>query len=199
MGPHDTNIKFAFQVYIPGFDEALIYAFKDDNKGPHNVTEAQHVIDCVRSLIPGGGGGKPRVFGSTFDAFVAAVMASPTARAALPVVTQEIGDTWIFGAQADPRKTKALRIMMRQRTACLRAPAAARCNASDPAFTNFTRFLLKPTEHTFGLHSLADKQHWSNAQLHLALVANTPTGAAFRQWEASWLEQRTGRSSTVLA
>ena len=127
-------------------------------------------------------------------------MSSPTALSALPVVTKEIGDTWIFGAQADPRKTKTLRIMMRRRTACLLAAAAVagvpgaggplRCNVSDPAFANFTRFLLKPTEHTFGLHSLADKQHYSNAQLQQALVANTPTGVAFRQWEASWDEQR---------
>jgi hypothetical protein len=71
--------------------------------------------------------------------------------------TRRIGDTWIYGAGADPKKTKLLRLMMRARTAVLgdhfNLPQE-QFNA-DPALANFSRLLLKNTEHTFGTDSLS--------------------------------------------
>jgi hypothetical protein len=39
---------------------------------------------------------------------------------ALPIVTSEIGDTWIYGLQADPKKTKAVRLMLRERARAIK-------------------------------------------------------------------------------
>lgn len=87
-------------VGVPGLDHALVYAFKDDNQGPPTATEVMRVLDCTRRLLPGA-----KLIGSTFDAFVSNLTATPAAMKGLPVLEQEIGDTWIFGAQADPLKS----------------------------------------------------------------------------------------------
>ena len=98
----------------------------------------------------------------------------------------------IYGSQADPKKMKLLRLMMRARSAC------ADCDFSEPALMNFTRLLLKPTEHTFGLHGLGGEASdcWDNADLEAALAnhdndtAVGQLGSKLRQWTASWVEQR---------
>ena len=98
----------------------------------------------------------------------------------------------IYGSQADPKKMKLLRLMMRARSAC------ADCDFSEPALTNFTRLLLKPTEHTFGLHGLGGEASdcWDNAHLEAALTSHDndtavgQLGSKLRQWTASWVEQR---------
>ena len=77
---------------MPGFGEALLYMFKDDNQGPPSPVEVAAALACVheKALFPR----SAKLVGSTFDAFVGAVSASPAALASLPVVTAEIGDTW---------------------------------------------------------------------------------------------------------
>ena len=87
---------------------------------------------------------------------------------------------------------KLLRLMMRARSAC------TGCDFSEPALMNFTRLLLKPTEHTFGLHGLGGNaaDTWDNAHLDAALAnhdsgtAEGQLGSKLRQWTASWVEQR---------
>ena len=82
-------------VQVPGFNEALVYAFKSDNQGPPSAAEVNVILSCIHNasgvgLFPGS---SPQVVGSTFDAFVSALLEHPTAAASLPVITQEIGDT----------------------------------------------------------------------------------------------------------
>ena len=80
-------------VEVAGFKEALVYAFKADNSGPPNAAQVAQVLGCIRNasgvgLFPGS---SPQITGSTFDAFLAALLAHPTAASSLPVVTSEIG------------------------------------------------------------------------------------------------------------
>lgn len=89
---------------------------------------------------------------------------------------------------------KLLRLMMRARSSC------PDCDYTEHALTNFTRLLLKATEHTFGLHGLGNAldapKTWDNQRLHAALSSsgNSTTveqlGTKLRQWSASWVEQR---------
>lgn len=53
---------------------------------------------------------------STFESFTAAVQ---KVKSKLPVMKQEMGDTWIEGTASDPRKTAEMRAFMRARTICL--------------------------------------------------------------------------------
>ena len=134
------------------------------------MIEVAAVLSCTAALFAQVGA-KPQLLGSSFDAFVEGLVANTAATAALPVVTAEIGDVWIFGAQSDPWKAKMMRLFTRARTGCIEA---GDCDSSDPAIANFTRLLLKGTEHTFGLHSLLDKTMYSNADLHKTLAAGSP-------------------------
>eukprot|EP01065_Artemidia_motanka_P017968 TRINITY_DN2135_c0_g1_i2.p2 TRINITY_DN2135_c0_g1~~TRINITY_DN2135_c0_g1_i2.p2 ORF type:complete len:516 (+),score=167.33 TRINITY_DN2135_c0_g1_i2:1453-3000(+) len=158
-------------------DEALVYAFKTDNNGPHTAKEASATIKCLQKIYPGAD-----IIGSTFDAYVSAVREFGTET--LPVVTSEMGDVWIYGLQADNLKTKLTRLMMRARASC------ADCSMQDAAFYNFTRLLIKNVEHTWGLHGLAEVTGWTNANLTHNLADPGPVGQKYRNWTASWVEQR---------
>lgn len=89
----------------------------------------------------------------------------------LPVITSEVGDTWIYGVPSDPVKVARMRAAHRSRQACLSSGA---CSIDDPKLFNATAFLLKNSEHTWGLDhktvlSPVDEvlhQNWSNAEFH---------------------------------
>jgi hypothetical protein len=125
------------------------------------------------------------VFASTLDNFTA--LLTPAVTAALPVVEAEIGDTWLHGAASDPHKSAMMKRASAARAACLGSGA---CAEGDAAVANFTRLLLKNTEHTWGKSLnkfLGDFSNWSNAQLQAELARRAPN---FMDVVASWQEQR---------
>ena len=95
-----------------------------------------------------------QIFG---DAFPNAVVAASTldrffhalgpVKDQLPVVTSELGDTWVYGLASDPLKLAEMRVMMRHRSACV---AADGCASREPGLQAFTHALLKLGEHTWG-------------------------------------------------
>lgn len=113
---------------------------KTTRTGPQTAAKAQSDVASAKALFP-----NAEVVGSTLDAFVKGLVAHGTS--SLPVITSEIGDTWIYGLQADPKKTKSVRLLLRERAA---AVAETPSLASDPSFRNMSRWLFKLTEHTWG-------------------------------------------------
>lgn len=161
---------------LPGGKVALFCAWNRDNSGPSPSIFADTTATLQRKY-PGAS-----VRASTFDAFFAA---ADKVRHLLPVVTQEIGDTWLYGLPSDPFKNAIFREVSRRRAACI---AAGRCNAEDQDFVRFDRLLTEIPEHTWGLDTtfyLADYDNWTNAQLEAAV-----TGANYRLSNESWMEQR---------
>lgn len=67
---------------------AVYCAWNTDNGGPQRPSAVQNTFKGLRSKYPAA-----KVFASTFEQFYAAAAADPATMAALPVVTQEIGDT----------------------------------------------------------------------------------------------------------
>ena len=125
------------------------------------------------------------VVASTFDDFLPFLEA---AAPSLPVITTEIGDTWIHGAASDPQKLAFTRAAGIARAACLRPGGG--CIAGDAALANATRFLLKNVEHTFGRDIktfLHDENHWKNVELQAQLAAGASNFITTRN---SWQEQR---------
>jgi hypothetical protein len=104
------------------------------------------------------------------------------ARPQLPVVTNEIGDTWIHGIASDAYKTAAMRVLMRAhaRVVSSSASSSQQTPSLPPSlpdgFAEFERLLLKCPEHTWGgdqklfLHygKGGDYFNWSNAQFQAA-------------------------------
>jgi len=163
---------------VPGFPITLATAFRSDNEGPpENVNEILSVYNTLQKEFP-----RAQIQVSTFDNFVRNVM---TIESRLPVVTQEIGDTWIHGIASDPRKVKMFREIMRLRDECL---TTGICVLNDTAIQSFDRLLVKAGEHTWGLDVktfLHDWSHWSNAAFH-----SVRNNSNFQMMEESWVEQR---------
>jgi hypothetical protein len=68
--------------------------------------------------------------------------------------------------------------------------ASGVCDLSDPRIGNFSRFLLKNAEHTWGRDVktfLHDTGNWTNAELQAAIASGAPNFAVMLQ---SWQEQR---------
>jgi len=162
---------------VPGLPDILHVAHTEDNVGPPDVASVLASFERVRAAHPGA-----RVEASTLDEFARRLR---RVKASLPVVTAEIGDTWIHGAASDPWKLAALRALSRLHVRW-RSEAVAAGQRPPPA--RAAEQLLLLAEHTWGLDSktqLGDWNHWSNAGFRR--LRSEP---AFRRMERSWQEQR---------
>ncbi len=171
---------------VPGCPDLLSFARTGDNLGPPSVDEVLATFADLRARVPGA-----EVRGSTLDAFAEALR---PVRAALPVVTAEIGDTWIHGVGSDPQKVAAYRELLRVRRSWLDAGMVA---PDDSRLRGFHEHLLLVAEHTWGLDEkthLPDRGRWSRADLP-GLRAEERT----RAFEASWVEQRAHVDAAVAA
>ena len=162
---------------VNGLNDALAICFTGDNKGPQAPRQVRDIFAELRPQFPGA-----HVQASTLDEFARKLQG---VAARLPVVTQEIGDTWIHGVGTDPAKVRQFRELLRLRNAWLTQPVPPR---RQQAMANFSRTLLLIPEHTWGMDEkshLPDHRHFSPADL--AACRKHP---AFRRFERSWAEQR---------
>src|SRR6202021_2555162 len=96
-------------------------------------------------------------------------------KGSLPVITQEIGDTWIHGVASDPLKLARYREVARLRQGWL---AQQKLQAGDPPALALLRHLLLEPEHTWGTdtktwldfdhytpHDLAEMLHTKNYEV----------------------------------
>lgn len=165
---------------IPGHGEAVSFAHTMDNRGPQGPEEVQAAFRELRSLFPGA-----TVTASTLDDVAAALR---PLWSTLPVVTAEIGDTWIHGVGSDPRKVAHFRALSRLHAEWTGQRATESRHREEPELHSFGRNLLLVAEHTWGLDDkthLADYTHYSREQFD-ARYQNR----AFRKIESSWQEQR---------
>jgi hypothetical protein len=176
------GIGYSDAVIIPGLSHAVVFDWRGDNAGPPtSVNDVIADFAAIRATFPAA-----QVFSSTLDNFTS--LLTPAVVSVLPVVDAEIGDTWLHGAASDPHKSAKMKRASSARATCLGAGGA--CSADDASVANFTRLLLKNTEHTWGksLNTyLHDFSNWSNEQLQSELARKAPN---FMDVMASWQEQR---------
>jgi len=135
--------------------EAFCFQFRTDNTGP--PTTAEEVIvgfDIVRTQFPGA---RTKVIAGDLDDFFAAAALDQN----LPVVTGEIGDVWIQGVASDPLKASRTIRMQRAFSKYVNAHGM-----EDENLMKSGAYLLKLTEHTWGLSDLNGKDDdWTNEKL----------------------------------
>ncbi|XP_062571302.1 uncharacterized protein LOC134233351 [Saccostrea cucullata] len=162
-------------VVLPGFEHALCFAFIQDNGGPPiDVLEILSNYEILRKEFP-----NAKIKGSTFEDYFAEV---DKIRNHLPIIRQEVGDTWIQGISSDPVKMAHYRAISETMSDCVISGA---CNISDPSIVSAARLLIKLPEHTWGLPGVGDNVNWSNPQFNIAR-----RGENFRNCEKAWQEQR---------
>jgi hypothetical protein len=156
-----------------GAGAGLAFAHTNDNMGPQTVPQVAEIWRDLRRDLPGAD-----IRASTLDAFGDALW---DRRESFPIVTAEIGDSWIHGAASDPVKLARFRALQRL---CDRF-------AEDltPARLSFGRNLALVAEHTWGVDIksyLRDTTAWDRP----AFEARRASDYRFRFAERSWAEQR---------
>jgi len=162
---------------VPGLDEAIVFAHTGDNLGPQSTEQIQEVFAEMRRDFPGA-----EICSSTLDAFARQLI---KVKAQLPVITAEIGDTWIHGAGTDPKKISQYRALLRLRRKWLESGIIG---PEDSHIFAFSQSLLLVPEHTNGLDikvHLADFETWDKKAFQAARSQEN-----FTTIEASWQEQR---------
>ena len=163
-------------VRVPGSDLVVASCVRTDNSGPHTADEIKAVHAAYAARFPG--------------AEITACNLSDIAKAIqpyrdqLPVVTQEIGDTWIYGPAGDPLKMAQFREVARLRDVWLAKGEFHRGDSTDLALL---RHLLLDAEHTGGADTKVwlDYDHYKPADLKKMLDTKGYKVVAF-----SWEEKR---------
>jgi hypothetical protein len=162
---------------IEGIEDSLAFGHTSDNLGPQSPDQ---VLDVYRDLQKSFAGA--HLFASTLDAFAAKLM---PIKGTLPVVTQEIGDTWIHGVGTDPIKVSRFKELSRLRQEWLAEQPSL---AMDARFKTFSRRLMMVPEHTWGVDEktfLGDHENYSKADFTAA--RGKPN---FQKFQSSWVEKR---------
>lgn len=163
-------------VKIPGSDLVVDMEVADDNVGPHSVEEIHNIYSRLRKQFPAA-----TIIASDLTGIANAV--APY-RSHLPVVTEEIGDTWIYGAPSDPLKVARYRELARLRREWI---AGGRLRPGDATDLAFLRSFLLEVEHTWGTDTKTwlDFDHYTPRDL--ARNRDTSDSLVVLHWEASGL------------
>ena len=187
------DIGIADAATIPGWNATILWNWATDNMGPSDAQSYLNDLTTIRNEFPG-----KKVMVATVDQFVNDLDVAIAAKvASLPIITDEMGDTWIYGIASDPLKMSQLRAIQRLRTACV---ADTTCDSTSEAFQNFSSLLVKGFEHTWGAcvgcslggadinnyDRNAPYTQWTNAEFGVVMRTGW-----FQFMNESWVEQRT--------
>jgi hypothetical protein len=149
---------------LDSLGEALALVFTGDNMGPPTKEMVLQTYQKLQERFP-----EAELLTSSLDSFAEVLRGIQDT---LPVMTDEIGDTWIQGLGTDPTKVRNYRALL---------PLAKESEILSHA-------LLLTAEHTWGMDEkvhLADYSHYENDAL-----ASARKRPQFQRFEASWQEQR---------
>jgi Domain of unknown function (DUF5054) len=161
---------------VPDSDLAVAIVVRDDNSGPHTPEEIAATYAALHRQFP-----NARVVPTSLTEIANVVAPHNNA---MPVVTEEIGDTWIHGCASDPLKVSRYREVVRLRESWLTQGQFRVGDATDLALL---RNLLLEVEHTWGTDTKTwlDFDHYTPAQL--APMLDTQN---YKVVEFSWEEKR---------
>ncbi len=163
-------------VVVPGSDLAISVNVRGDNSGPHTPNEIVSMYSELSHQFP-----NAEIVATNLTEIANAV---EPYRSQLPVITQEIGDTWIFGVSSDPVKVARYREISRLRQSWISKGNFRSGDATDVALL---RHLLLEPEHTWGTDTKTwlDFDHYTPRDL--ATMLNTKN---YKVVEFSWQEKR---------
>lgn len=187
-------------------DEILYFDHTVDNRGARNEEDTIKAYEKVCALYP-----DYDVQAGRMDDYADAIWEK---RSSLPVVTSEIGDTWIHGAATDPYKSACLRELIRIKN---KGVASGEIDITSKEYDVLMENILCTAEHTCGGDSkvfLSDYSHYDKEAFTLARknddvtqskeIENTEYGrdviekrktgeyneGSYRAIEKAWAEQR---------
>jgi hypothetical protein len=172
-------------VAIPGTDFAVSIRVRGDNSGPHPFEEIKDSYRQLHSLYPGA-----RIVPTNLSVIANAL---EPLRPKLPVVTKEMGDTWIYGVGSDPGKVARYRELCRLRGEWL---SGGRLKPGDATDLAMTRKLILATEHNWGL-SIGQYLEHPEVYSPKELASARSTLPAFKKVDAEWAAKRADMDRAV--
>ncbi|MFD0711503.1 DUF5054 domain-containing protein [Paenibacillus sp. GCM10027626] len=145
---------------ISGLKEVMIFAHTGDNCGPPSAEEIRSEFERLSAIYP-----NAQIIASTMDAFAEQLI---KIQHTLPIVTEEIGDSWIHGVATDPQKVSQYRELLRLRAKWLEEN---QFDTDSREFTDFSDNLMLIAEHTWGMDEkkwLTDFKHYAKADFTAA-------------------------------
>ena len=121
-------------------DEVLYFDHTLDNRGAPSPEKVLAKLDKIKAEFP-----DYEVEASTLDDYAEILW---DVRDKLPVIENEIGDTWIHGSASDPYKSAALRQLMNLKSKWLSDGTMER---NTEEYTGFSDALICVAEHTCGM------------------------------------------------
>jgi hypothetical protein len=163
-------------VRVPGSDLAIAIIVRGDNSGPHKPEEIDSIYAALAQRFP-----NAHITATSLATIANAV---EPLRSHLPVITQEIGDTWIYGVASDPLKVARYREVARLRRQWINQGSFA---PGDPTDIALLRKVILEPEHTWGTDTKTwlDFDHYKPSEL--AEVIDTRNYEVVR---FSWQEKR---------
>lgn len=155
---------YGMPLVIDGFDTAIEYAYTGDNTGPQNAEEIESILAEMQRRYPGA-----EIVASTISDVAETML---TLRDRLPVVTQEIGDTWIHGVGTDPRKVRDYNELLRLKEKWL---ADGRLQKGSEVWHELMTNLMLIAEHTWSVDIkkyLFDFTNWDKDSFRAARKAD---------------------------
>jgi hypothetical protein len=172
-------------VAIPGTGVAVSIQVRGDNSGPHSINEIKAYYAWLHAIFPGA-----KIVSTNLSTIAAALQ---PVRSRLPVVTKEMGDTWIYGVGSDPGKVARYRELCRLRREWLLNGAFRQGDEVDLALTS--KLILAP-EHNWGL-SIGQYLRHPEVYSPKELASARATLPEFKKTDAGWAEKRADMDSAV--
>lgn len=160
---------------LPGGKVAISVNFTGDNHGPHSYEAIKTIYAGLHKRYP-----NARLIASSFNEIAQELLAM---QQELPVVTSEIGDTWIYGYGSAPVRMAKFRALSGLYSQWLKEKKIDR--NSDEAL-NFAVELGLIAEHTQGMDIKTHLRNWDKYDMDLFLPARLTE--PFRKVEQSWKE-----------
>jgi hypothetical protein len=161
---------------VPGSDLAYAIVMADDNVGPHSPEEIAATYLNLRTRFPNA---EIRATDLTHIADAIQPHAS-----ALPVITQEIGDSWIHGIGSDPLKVARYRRLCGLRNMWI---ANGKFQVGDATDVKLLRNLLLEAEHTWGTDTKTWLDFDNYVPTDLMKMLDTKN---YKVAQSSWQEKR---------
>lgn len=171
QGEYEIIVQYASAygdtLFMEGLDEVLEFAHTGDNLGPQSAEAVEEEFKRIQALYP-----NARVEASTLDEFAKVLL---KVKESLPVIEEEIGDTWIHGIASDPWKVSRYKELLRLKGEWLEKGLL---DKNSEAYECLMTNLMLIPEHTWGLDFkkyLADFKNWTKEDFSKARREDSTT------------------------
>ncbi|WP_301061413.1 DUF5054 domain-containing protein [Phocaeicola sp.] len=160
---------------LPGGKIAVSVNFTGDNHGPHSYERVKEIYADLRKRYP-----NAQLVGASFNEIAHELM---NMKETLPVVTSEIGDTWIYGYGSSPIRMAKFRKLSSLFSQWI---CDKKIDKNSDEALDFAVELGLIAEHTQGMDIKTHLRNWDKYDMDLFLAARA--SEPFRKVEQSWKE-----------